>query len=81
MIQVTLLFVAKSLAVADQKLKIARVGLVYGRVVDFVDDAVAECEPCLLYTSIAALKINFARQRNVAVPCFAEFPIHLEIIH
>ena len=44
-LQVALLLVAKRFAVADQELKIARVGLVHRRVVDFVDDAVAECEP------------------------------------
>ena len=44
-IQVALFLVAEGLAVADEKLKIARVRLVDGRVVDFVDDAVTEREP------------------------------------
>ena len=44
-IQVALFLVAKCFAVADQKLKIARVGLVDVRVIDLVDDAVAEREP------------------------------------
>ena len=45
MIQVALFLVAKCFPVADQELKIARVRLVNGRVVDFVDDAMAEREP------------------------------------
>ena len=44
-IQVALFLVAKCFPVADEELKIARVRLVDGRVVDFVDDAVAEREP------------------------------------
>ena len=44
-IQVALFLVAKRFPVADEKLKIARVRLVNGRVVDFVDDAMAEREP------------------------------------
>ena len=43
-IQVALFLVAKRFPVADQELKIARVRLVDGRVVDFVDDAMAERE-------------------------------------
>ena len=45
MVQVALFLVAKRFPVADEELKIARVRLVDGRVVDFVDDAVAEREP------------------------------------
>ena len=44
-IQIALFFVAKRLPVADQELKIACVWLVDGRVVNFVDDAVAKREP------------------------------------
>src|ERR1017187_2869752 len=44
-IQVALFLVAKRFPVADEKLKIPRVRLVHGRVVDFVDDAVTEGEP------------------------------------
>src|SRR6266478_7138997 len=43
--QVSLLLVAKCLAVADKKLKITRVRLVHARVINFVDDAMAEREP------------------------------------
>src|SRR6266568_1061143 len=45
MLQITLLLVAKSLAIGDEKLKIPRVRLIYARVVNLVDDAVAQCEP------------------------------------
>src|SRR5205823_1967991 len=44
-LQITLLLVAKALAVGDQKLKIPRVGLIDARVVNLVDDAMAQCEP------------------------------------
>src|SRR5689334_15462765 len=44
-IQVALFLVAKRCSVADEKLKIACIGLVDGRVIDFIDDAVAEREP------------------------------------
>ena len=44
-IQVALFLVAKCFAVADEKLKIARVRLVDARIVDLVDDAVTEREP------------------------------------
>jgi len=44
-IQVALFLVAKCFTVADQELKIAGIRLVNGRVIDFVDDAMAEREP------------------------------------
>src|SRR5512137_2175622 len=45
MFQVTLLLVAKRLAVTDEKLKIAGVWLIDMGVVDFIDDSVADREP------------------------------------
>ena len=45
MVQVALFLVAKRFPVGDEKLEIARVRLVHARVVDFVDDAMAEREP------------------------------------
>ena len=44
-IQVALLLVAKRLAIADEKLKVARVRLIDAWIVDLVDDAVTEREP------------------------------------
>ena len=44
-IQVSLFLVAKCFPVTDQELKIARVRLVNGGVINFVDDAVAQREP------------------------------------
>src|SRR6476646_1644915 len=44
-LQVALLLMAKSLAVGDQKLEIARVRLIAMRVVNFIYDAMAEREP------------------------------------
>ena len=44
-IQVTLLFVAERFAVGDQKLKVARVRLINVRIVNLIDDTVAEREP------------------------------------
>ena len=44
-IQVALFLVAKRFAVADEKLKVARVGLIDVRIVNFIDDAVAERKP------------------------------------
>ena len=45
MIQVALFLVAKRFAVGDEKLKVARVGLIHVRIINLVDDAVAEREP------------------------------------
>src|SRR6185437_9849568 len=44
-IQVSLFLVTKRFTVADQELKIARVRLVNGGVINLVDDAVAQREP------------------------------------
>ena len=44
-IPVALFLVAKRFSVADEELNIARVRLVHARVVDFIDDAMAEREP------------------------------------
>jgi hypothetical protein len=44
-IQIAFLFVAKSLAVGYEELKVARVGLINVRMVNLVDDAVAQREP------------------------------------
>ena len=44
-IQVALFLVAKRFAIADEKLKVARVRLIDVRIVNLVDDAVAEREP------------------------------------
>src|SRR5262245_23252304 len=45
MIQVALLLVAECFAVADEKLKIARIGMIDVRIIDLVDDPMAESEP------------------------------------
>ena len=45
MIEVSLFLVTECFPVADQELKIARVWLINGGVIDFVDDAVAQREP------------------------------------
>ena len=45
MIQIAFFLMTKSLAIADEKLKITRVWLVDGWIVDFVQDAMAEREP------------------------------------
>src|SRR5439155_23711977 len=44
-IEIALFFVAKRLPVADEKLKVPRVRSIDMRIIDFVDDAVAEREP------------------------------------
>ena len=44
-IQVALFLVAKCFPIADEELKVARVWLVDARIVNLVDDAVAEREP------------------------------------
>ena len=44
-LQVALFFVAKRLAVGDQKLKVARVRLIDAWIVNLIDDAVTKCEP------------------------------------
>src|ERR1041385_5579148 len=44
-IQVTLLLVAECFAVADEKLKIARIGTIDVRIINLVDDPMAEREP------------------------------------
>ena len=43
--QIALFLVAKCLAVADKKFKIARIRLIDRRKIDFVNDAMAESEP------------------------------------
>ena len=45
MIEVAFLLMTKRFAIADEKLKIARVRLVDGGIIYFVDDSVAEREP------------------------------------
>src|SRR5438093_10818096 len=45
MIQVALFLVTKCFAITDEKLKVARVRLIGARIVNLVDDAVAEREP------------------------------------
>src|ERR1044072_5206088 len=45
MIQVALLFVAECFAIADEKLKIASIGTIDVRIINLVDDPMAECEP------------------------------------
>src|SRR6266850_1669307 len=44
-IQVPLFLVAKRFAITDQKLKVARVRLIDARIINLIDDAVAEREP------------------------------------
>src|SRR5918996_1138704 len=44
-IQVTLFLVAKCFAIADEKLKVARVRLIDPRIVNLVDDPVTQREP------------------------------------
>src|ERR1043166_1475478 len=44
-IQVALLLVAECFAVADEKLKIPRIGMIDVRIIDLVDDPMAEREP------------------------------------
>src|ERR1044071_296684 len=44
-IQVALLFVAECFAVADEKLEIARIGMIDVRIINLVDDPMAEREP------------------------------------
>lgn len=44
MIEVALFLMAKRFIVGDEKLKIPRVGLVNTRIVNFIDDAVADGE-------------------------------------
>src|SRR5947209_19616680 len=44
-IEVTLFFVAKCFAIRNKKLEIARVRLVHMRIINLVDDAMAEREP------------------------------------
>src|SRR6185503_5171977 len=45
MIQVALLLVAKCFAVADEKLKIARIGMIDVRIINLANDPMAEREP------------------------------------
>src|SRR6266404_7878764 len=45
MAQVALFLVAKCLAVADEKFKITRIRLIEPRIVNFINDAMAEGEP------------------------------------
>src|SRR4029077_16992034 len=45
MAQVALFLVAKCLAVADEKFKITRIRLIDPRIVNFINDAMAEGEP------------------------------------
>jgi hypothetical protein len=45
MIQVALFLVAKGFAVADEKLKVARVRLIDVRIINFINDAMAQREP------------------------------------
>ena len=45
MLQIPLFLVAKRFAIRDEKLKIAGVRLVNTRIIDFIDDAVADGEP------------------------------------
>src|SRR5882724_8433 len=45
MIEVAFFLVAKRFSVADEKLKVARVRLVYVRIVNLIDDSVTEGEP------------------------------------
>src|SRR6185503_14169649 len=44
-VQVALLLMAECFAVADEKLKIPRVGMIDMRIIDLVDDPMAEREP------------------------------------
>src|SRR5215831_13175683 len=44
-IQVALLLVAECFAVADEKLKIARIGMIDVRIINLVDDPMTEREP------------------------------------
>ena len=45
MIQVALFFVAKRFTVTDQKLKVARIGLIDVRIINFVHDPMTQREP------------------------------------
>jgi hypothetical protein len=45
MIQIALFFVAKRFAVADEKLEVARVGLIDVRIINFVYDPMTQSEP------------------------------------
>ena len=45
MIQVAFFFVAKGFAVADEKLKVARIGFVDVRIINLVHDAVTQRKP------------------------------------
>ena len=45
MIQVALFLVAKRFAVADEKLEVARVGLIDMRIINFVHDPMTQREP------------------------------------
>ena len=45
MIQVPFFLMAKRLSIADEKLKVARVGLIDMRIVNLIDDSMAEGEP------------------------------------
>ncbi len=58
--QVAFFLVAKRFAIADQKLKVARVRLVDMRIIDFVDDAMAEREPDTATRMIEVPKPSFA---------------------
>ena len=45
MVQIALFFVAKRFAIADQELKVARIGLINVRIINFIHDPMTECEP------------------------------------
>jgi len=64
-IQVALFLVAKPFAIADEKLKVARVRLIHTWIIDLVDDAVTKREPKAA-TGVIGRTDSFFRARSPA---------------
>jgi hypothetical protein len=61
--QVALFFVAKRFAIADEKLKVARVGLIDVRIINLVHDAVTQREPHAATSVIRRADALFSARR------------------